>query len=87
MCSGGGKGKGCHRTLALVGVVVVRGGPRAGVVEGSAALAVGAGGVVLALAASVDLLQRPGFTPPRRQHLLGSELCSPAALPALPPLA
>lgn len=55
---GGGRGEGCHRTLALMGVVVLRGGPGAVIVEGSTVATVGASSVVLAFTAPVHLRQR-----------------------------
>lgn len=64
------RGEGTRRTLALMGIVVLCGCPGPVVVEGSTAIAVGSGGVVLTHAVPVDLLHRrcrtllDGFRPP-----------------------
>lgn len=75
-CRGGG-GSQAH-TLAFVGVLVFRGSPGPVVVEGRAALTVGAGGVVLADTDLMDLGAGPSVT--RRNHhrsVPGTDLPSP----------
>lgn len=75
-CRGGG-GSQVH-TLAFVGVLVFCGSPGPVVVEGRAALTVGAGGVVLADADLVHLGAGPSLT--RRNHhrsVPGTDLPSP----------
>ena len=65
-------------TLAFVGVLVFRGSPGPVVVEGRAALTVGAGGVVLADADLMHLGAGPSVT--RRNHhrsVPGTDLPSP----------